>query len=667
MKENQMEKKQDNPQTVPHLSIDDIYLFNTGNAQKAYLTFGCHYIRETGEHRFCVWAPNARSVSLVGDFNGWDPAKHVMHRTTGGVYYIFVKGMKNGDLYKYAITGYDGVQRYKSDPFAFYAEVRPDTASKVWELDGYQWHDGAYMDKRAKKDPTKGPMSIYEVHPGSWRKPEGGGENDFMNFRDLADEMVPYLRKMGFTHVEMMPITEYPLDMSWGYQVTGYYGVTSRYGTPQDFMYFMDKMHEAGIGVILDWVPAHFPKDMHGLALFDGTHLYDHMDPRQGEQPQWGTYLFNYGRPEVVSFLISSAMFFADVYHVDGIRIDAVSAMLYLDFGKQEGQYVKNKDGGNTNLEAVDFLRKLNTTLLQNHKGFMSIAEESTAFPYVTKPPYDGGLGFTYKWNMGFMHDTLYYMSLDHLFRKDNHDAMTFSMQYAFSENYILPYSHDEVVHGKKSMVDKMFGPNQEKFPSLRALYGFVFAHPGKKLLFMGDEFAQYIEWDYKKQLDWFLIQQFEQHKKMSDYVAKLNRLYRKYRALHEVDDSWDGFVWLNANDRDNSALAFMRQSKPWRGKVQKLVCVMNFTPVCREQYRIHNLPSKGVLTEVLNSDDRKYGGENRRNEADVKVHSQRVPLDEPDNKIKGRRKTRTEYYADILLPPLSAVYFEFSEETKKK
>ncbi|MGI6030079.1 MAG: 1,4-alpha-glucan branching protein GlgB [Eubacteriales bacterium] len=642
------------PADQPVLPKDDIYLFNTGKAQKAYLAFGCHRLPGTDEYRFMVWAPNAQSVSLVGDFNDWDGTRNPMQKTQGGVYFTVVKGLEQGSLYKYLVTGYDGVQRYKSDPFAFYAEMRPNNASRVWELEGYDWQDGSYMDARAKKKAGTGPISIYEMHAGSWMDPDNK-DQEFINFRELADKLVPYIKKMGFTHVELMPITEYPFDMSWGYQVAGYYGVTSRYGTPQDFMYFVDRLHEAGIGLILDWVPAHFPRDVHGLAMFDGTHLYDHSDPRQGEQPDWGTYLFNYGRPEVESFLISSAMFFADVYHVDGIRIDAVSAMLYLDFGKQDN-FVPNKDGGNINLEAVEFLRRLNSTLAENHPGFLSIAEESTAFPYITKPVEEGGLGFTMKWNMGFMHDTLHYMEMDPFFRQYNHHDLTFSMEYAFSENYVLAFSHDEVVHGKRSMISKMYGTYEEQFASLRAMYGYTFAHPGKKLLFMGAEFAQFIEWDYKKQLDWFLPRDYEMHRKMSDYVARLNRLYRKYRALYEVDDSWEGFQWLNVEDRECSVIAFQRKAKPRAGKTQSLVCVMNFTPVGRENYWI-NLPGPGTLKLVLSSEEKKYGGMGRVNELTIKAQKRVL------EKGRGRRPARVAWYAPMQLPPLSALYFEWEEE----
>ena len=628
---------------------EDVYLFNTGEAQRAYLTLGCHYIEETKEHRFCVWAPNASSVSVIGDFNGWDGTKNVMERCEGGLFVAYIKGVKQGALYKYLIRGYDGQDHYKADPFAFYSELRPGTASRVWDLSGYEWHDEPFLKKRARTKIQKRPVSIYELHLGSWRRHEDGS---FFTYRETADELAPYLKKMGFTHVELMPITEHPFDGSWGYQVTGYYSVTSRYGTPQDFMYFVDKLHEAGIGVILDWVPAHFPRDAHGLRRFDGTALFEHENPLQGEMPQWGTMLFNYGRPEVQSFLVSSAVFFIDVYHIDGMRIDAVSSMLYLNFGKEEGQYIPNKYGGTDNLDAIAFLKKLNSVILTCFAGTMMIAEESSAYPLVTKPPYDGGLGFTFKWDMGFMNDSLKYMETDHLFRKYKHNNLTFSMQYAFSENYILPFSHDEVVHGKRSMVDKMFGDYWQKFASLRAFYGYIFAHPGKKLLFMGDEFAQFIEWNFAQELDWFLLE-YDSHRSMQTFVKKLNGFYQKHRALYEIEDSWDGFAWLNVDDCDNSVIAFMRSSGPWRGKVQQIVSVTNFTPVVHYDYQIA-MPQTGLLREILNSDDPAFGGSGVNNLPEI-----RVTADSFNGKDASAR---------ITLPPLATVYFMFdADQTTRK
>jgi len=623
-----------------YINQEEIYLFNTGEAQQAYATFGCHRIAELGMHRFMVWAPNAGRVSVVGDFNGWDAEKHPMKRLDTGVFVAFIPGLKDGDCYKYQIDGYDGRTVLKADPFAFHAEVRPQTASKVWDLGGYNWRDAEFLRKRPEQNILKKPVSIYEMHIGSWRKRDG---YHFANLREVADELSDYLVRTGFTHVEIMPVTEYPLDDSWGYQVTGFYAVTSRYGTPQDFMYFVDTMHAKGIGVIMDWVPAHFPKDAHGLARFDGTCLYEHENPLQGHHPQWGTLIFNYSRSEVVSFLVSGAMFFFDVYHIDGIRVDAVSSMLYLDYARNHGEFVPNEDGGNIDKSAVAFLQKLNAVVLTRHPGAVTIAEESTAYPLITRPPYDGGLGFMFKWNMGFMHDTLKYMSMDPLLRRYHHDKMTFSMYYAFSENFILPYSHDEVVHGKKSLLDKMYGSYDEKFASLRALLGFMYAHPGKKLLFMGGEFGQFIEWDYRKALDWFLLD-YDRHRQMQQYVTALNTFYRGCPALYEIEDSWDGFTWLNVDNAMQSSLSFMRCSG---GRKQICVCAFNFTPVPVDQFVI-GLPGKGTLRERLNSDDALFGGGGR--------HLSTIASAEEEF---GGQPCR----AAIDLPPLSAIFFDFNEE----
>lgn len=627
-----------------YISTPDVYLFNTGEAQKAYLTFGCHYIKELDMHRFIVWAPNARNVSVVGDYNNWDEYKTPMEKREGGIWVAFVKGLKNGDVYKYLITGYDGSKIYKADPFAFHSEVRPKTASKVWDINnGFCWNDQKFLEKRQKSNTLKQPVSIYELHLGSWRvKPDGG----LYNYREIADMLVPYVKEMGFTHVELMPITEHPFDGSWGYQVTGYYCVTSRFGTPDDFMYFMNKLHENGVGVILDWVPAHFPRDEHGLRRFDGTALFEHENPMQGEMPQWGTMLFNYGRPEVVSFLISSAMFFMDKYHIDGLRIDAVSSMLYLNFCKEDGQYVPNKDGGNLNYEAIEMLKKLNSVILTCYSGAMMIAEESSAYPLVTKPPFDGGLGFSYKWDMGFMNDMLEYMELDHVYKKGSHNKLTFSMHYAYSENYILAFSHDEVVHGKHSMVDKMFGDYWQKFASLRAFYGYVFSHPGKKLFFMGDEFGQFIEWNYHIELDWFLLE-YESHKKMQSWFKALNKFYTTHRSFYEIDDGWDGFKWLNVDDKDNSVVAFMRTSGKNRlGNVEKIVAVTNFTPVVREHYKVA-MPETGTLKELLNSDDKRFMGSGVKNKGEIPVLN---------HEFWGLPCS-----AEITVPPLATVYFKFT------
>ena len=621
-----------------YINTDEIYLFNIGEAQQAYSVFGCHHIPELNAHSFAVFAPNAQSVNIVGDFNRWDPSKNPMEKLQQGVYVGFVSDLKDGDTYKYYILGYDGKAVYKADPFAFHAEVPSATASKVWSLSGYTWNDASYLEHRKMRDPQRRPMSIYEMHLGSWRTKEG---YLYPNLRELADELSDYLVTMGYTHVEILPVTEYPYDGSWGYQVTGFFAVTSRYGTPQDYMYFVDTMHAKGIGVLLDWVPAHFPKDEHGLARFDGTCLFEHQNPLQANHPQWGTLIFNYARPEVVSFLISSAMMFFDVYHIDGIRVDAVTSMLYLNYARNEGEYVPNEHGGNIDLHAVAFLKKLNAVILTRYPGAITIAEESTSYPNITQPPYDGGLGFVFKWNMGYMHDTLNYMTMDHFFRQFNHNKITFSLCYTFNENYILPYSHDEVVHGKKSLLNKMFGSYDEKFAALRTLLGFTFAHPGKKLMFMGSEFGQFIEWDYKKQLDWFLLD-YERHNQMHKYVKELNAFYKGCPALYEIDDSWDGFMWLNVEEAQKSALCFMRRSAG--GAEQSCVCAFNFTPVVIDHFVI-GLPKYGELKMVFSSEEKRFGGEGQ-----VKMHVAAAA-----EGFAGHP-----YSAVLSLPPLSAVFYEF-------
>ena len=541
------------------------------------------------------------------------------------------------------MVGEDWNTVLKADPFAFHAETGPATGSKIWDIEGYEWTDSDYMEKRRGKDSVHAPMSIYEMHMGSWRKKDG---EVFPNYRRVADELVEYLKYMHYTHVELLPITEYPYDGSWGYQVTGFFAPTSRYGTPQDFMYFVDKLHSEGIGVIIDWVPAHFPRDEHGLRMFDGAPCYECSEQRMAEHPDWGTMIFDYSRPQVQSFLTSSAVFFFDKYHVDGIRVDAVSSMLYLDYGRKFGEWTPNKDGGNINLGAVDFLRKLNTAILTEYPGAITIAEESTAFPLVSRPPEVGGLGFMFKWDMGFMHDTLDYMALDPYFRSYNHSRLTFSMMYAFSENFVLAFSHDEVVHGKASMVNKMWGDYETKFASLRALYGYQFAHPGKKLMFMGGEFAQFIEWNYLQQLDWSLLE-YPLHDGMRKYVRELGRLYASTPALWKVDDSWDGFSWLNVDDSERSAVAFMRMSQR-----SYIVCALNFTPVRYDDFTI-GLPKPGVLKEVINSDDTQYGGSGILNKAEIESADESF-LDHPCS-------------AKITLPPMSAVWFRFTPTSAKK
>jgi len=626
-----------------YINTGEIYLFNIGEAQQAYATFGCHRVDALDMHRFLVWAPNAQKVSVVGDFNGWNASGNPMDRLDTGVFAAFIPGLHDGDCYKYAIQGYDGKTVLKADPFAFHAEVRPATASKVWSLGGYDWRDAEYLKRRHGQNLLNRPVSIYEMHIGSWRKREGYA---FANLREIADGLSDYLVEMGFTHVEIMPVLEHPLDDSWGYQVTGFYAVTSRYGTPQDFMYFVDVMHSKGIGVIMDWVPAHFPRDEHGLARFDGTCLYEHQNPMQSDHPQWGTLIFNYARPEVASFLVSSAMFFFDVYHIDGIRVDAVTSMLYLDYARNPGEFVPSEDGGNIDRSAVAFLQKLNSVILTRYPGVMTVAEESTAYPMITKPPYDGGLGFLFKWNMGFMHDTLNYMSMDPFFRQNHHNKLTFSMHYAFTENFILPYSHDEVVHGKKSLLNKMVGAYDEKFASLRLLLGFMYAHPGKKLLFMGGEFGQFIEWNYRKELDWFLLG-YERHGQMRRYVQALNAFYTRTPALYAIDDGWEGFAWLNVNNAKQSCVSFLRRgARP----EEVCVCAFNFTPVPVERFVI-GLPSGGALRHVFSSDEARFGGSGRGLGRVIQV----VHKD-----FEGHP-----YRAAIDLPPLAAVYFEMDSYEK--
>lgn len=625
-----------------HVNMEEIYLFNTGEAQQAYRIFGCHYVPELDMHRFLVWAPNAASACLVGDFNNWDSAKNPMEKLDGGVFAALVPGLKDGDNYKYQITGCDGRVRFKSDPFAFHAEVAPKTASKVWSLGGYEWRDEAFMHQRAQTNVYTSPMSIYEMHIGSWRTKEG---YEYVSMREIAEELADYLVRMSYTHVELLPLNEYPFDGSWGYQVTGYFAITSRYGTPQDFMYFVDVMHSRGIGVIMDWVPAHFPKDDHGLACFDGACLFEHANPLQANHPQWGTLIFNYQRPEVVSFLVSSAMMLMDVYHMDGIRVDAVTSMLYLDYARNEGEYVPNEYGGNIDLSAEAFLKKLNATIHARHSGAVTVAEESTSYPGITKPVVEGGLGFSFKWNMGFMHDTLAYMSTDHFFRQFNHSKMTFSLHYAFTENFVLPYSHDEVVHGKKSMLDKMFGSYDEKFSSLRTLYGFMFAHPGKKLMFMGCEFGQFIEWDPKRPLDWFLLD-YPRHTQMHRFVEALGAFYKSHPALFESDGGWAGFSWLNVGDAQRSALCFMRIAAG--DAPQRIVCAFNFTPVPAENWVV-GLPADGILTQVLSSDAQDFGGSGQEYETLISAQ---------EGGFAGMP-----FHAELCIPPLSAVYYVFTEK----
>ena len=588
----------------------DRYLFGQGTNYEIYKLMGAHPTKQRGKDGvyFAVWAPHAKGVSVVGDFNGWDPEKNVMKCDNDmGIYQLFIPKVKVGDLYKFCITAPNGDLLYKADPYANYSEIRPGNASRVYDITGFKWSDAAWMKKRTEYDVNKEAMSVYEVHPGSWKKhpAEEGDPDGFYNYRELAHELADYVRDMGYTHVELMGIAEHPFDGSWGYQVTGYYAPTSRYGTPDDFQYFINYMHKKKIGVILDWVPAHFPRDGHGLANFDGTPTYEYADPRKGEHPDWGTKVFDYGKNEVKNFLIANALFWTEHYHIDGLRVDAVASMLYLDYGRQNGQWVANQYGENKNLEAIEFFRHLNSIVTTRNKGVVMIAEESTAWPMVTGDPKDGGLGFSLKWNMGWMHDFLDYMKLDPYFRQYNHNKMTFSMTYAYSEKYVLVLSHDEVVHLKCSMINKMPGLGQDKFENLKAGYSFMFGHPGKKLLFMGQEFGQYQEWSEARELDWYLLSE-PAHQQLQAYVKELLALYKKYPALYANDCNTDGFEWMNADDCSRSIYSFVRKSPTGRNN---LLFVINYTPVAREDYRV-GVPKKKQYRLILNSKDPKFGGD---------------------------------------------------------
>ncbi|MBE3560033.1 MAG: 1,4-alpha-glucan branching protein GlgB [Ktedonobacteraceae bacterium] len=615
----------DKEQSVSSLFSDfDLYLFGQGKHYHIYEKMGAHprtVDGVSGTH-FAVWAPNAREVSVIGDFNHWERGAHPMYlrHQELGIWECFIPGVQVGALYKYAIVSRAHDYRVdKADPYAFASELRPNTASIVTDLYRYQWQDAEWMQQRARRQQLDAPISIYEVHPGSWRHvperhQEGAVEEDrFMTYREMAHALADYVKEMGFTHIELLPITEHPYDGSWGYQVTGYYAPTSRFGTPDDFKYFVDYMHQQGIGVLLDWVPSHFPKDGFALSYFDGTHLYEYADPRKGEHKEWGTYVFDYGRSEVRNFLIGSALFWLREYHIDGLRVDAVASMLYLDYMRPSGEWVPNVYGGRENLEAVEFLRQFNEAVYEQVPGAVTIAEESTAWPLVSRPTYVGGLGFTFKWNMGWMHDILEYMHMDPIHRRYHHNNITFSLMYAYSENFVLPLSHDEVVHLKGSLLTKMPGDLWQRFANLRALYGFMWGHPGKKLLFMGGEFGQWHEWQYGESLDWHLLEPHSdpRHAQLRAFVRDLNRLYRQEPALSSQDYDPHGFAWIDCHDSDNSVISFMR-----RGAVpeETLIFVCNFTPVPRYGYRI-GVPYAGVYYEVLNSDERQYGGSGVCNE----------------------------------------------------
>ena len=584
----------------------DTYLFAKGRHYEIYEKMGAHLAEEDGKAGtyFSVWAPNARSVSVVGDFNNWDRTAHPMQPVQqSGIWDIFVPGVKAGDLYKFAVETSQGYTVLKADPYGNQSQLRPDNASVVADIRYFDWTDQAWLKAHQEKK-TESPMAIYEVHPGSWKKdPSMPGE--FYNFKKLAVELADYVLEMGYTHVELIGLSEHPFDGSWGYQVSGYYAPTARYGTPADFMYFVNYMHDHGIGVILDWVPAHFPKDEFGLGRFDGTALYEHQDPRKGEHPEWGTYCFNYGRTEVSNFLVANALFWIEKFHVDGLRVDAVASMLYLDFGRSSGNWIPNEDGGNQNYEAITFLKHLNSIVAQRNPGAMMIAEESTAWPKVTGDVDDGGLGFTYKWNMGWMHDFLEYMKCDPIFRKYHQNQITFSFMYAYSENYVLVLSHDEVVHLKKSMIYKMPGTMPEKFGNLRAAYGLMMMHPGKKLLFMGQDFAQTAEWNEAKSLDWHLLEKYPEHQQLNHYYCDLLHFYQNEPALYELDDSPEGFAWINGSDAEHNMLTFCRMTKD---KKNCLLCHFNFSPVAYENFQSGVL-CPGTYTEVFNSNAAEYGG----------------------------------------------------------
>jgi 1,4-alpha-glucan branching enzyme len=642
-----MSKKNNILHSHSRLSKDDIFLFNEGTHYQLYRHLGAHPVtldRENGIH-FAVWAPNAEAVSVIGDFNEWQIGSHQLKQIHigSGIWEGMIPDVKIGEKYKYHIQS--RYQKYcvdKQDPYAFYGEKPPLTASVAWDLD-YQWQDQSWMKQRRQKNQLDQPFSVYEVHLGSWRrKPEP--ENDFLSYRELATELAQYCQENGFTHVELLPVMEHPFYGSWGYQTVGYFSPTSRYGTPQDFMYFIDYLHQQGIGVILDWVPSHFPGDEHSLVYFDGTHLYEHADPRQGFHPDWKSYIFNYGRKEVQAFLISSALFWLDCYHADGLRVDAVASMLYLDYSRNDGEWIPNRFGGRENLEAIAFIKKLNETAYSFFPDIQMIAEESTAWPMVSRPIYLGGLGFGMKWNMGWMHDTLSYFSKDPIYRKYHHQELTFSLLYSFNENFILSLSHDEVTHGKKSLLEKMPGDDWQKFANLRLLLGYMFAHPGKKLLFMGNEFGQRQEWQHDFSLDWHLLDA-SSHNQILQWVRDLNHLYKKEKALHEVDFDYTGFQWIESNDWEHSVLIFLRKNKDGQ---EKILVICNFIPTPWYNYRI-GVSEKGIWQECLNSDASIYGGSGHGNLG--KVQTLPIPM-------HGQ-----EFSLNLTIPPLGILFLKKQEK----
>ena len=625
----------------------DMYLFGQATHYDIYKKLGAHpaEIRKKKGILFDVWAPHAAEVYVIGTFNDWNETANPMRRLEPagiGIFEAFIPKAELGDLYKYLIITPDGRKLYKADPYANYAEVRPGTASRIADIEHFKWTDDKWMDKRKQtEDVYAEPMAIYEVHPGSWMRHPGREDDGYYSYREMAAALTKYVKGMGYSHVELMGISEYPYDGSWGYQVTGYYAPTSRYGTPEDFVYLVNYLHKHGIGVILDWVPAHFPKDAHGLADFDGCPLYEYADPRMGEHPEWGTKIFDYGKSEVKNFFIGSALMWIEHYHIDGLRVDAVASMLYLDYGKKEGQWIANKYGENKNLEAIEFFRHINTLITGRNHGTVMIAEESTAWPMVTGPADKGGLNFTYKWNMGWMHDFLDYMSLDPYFRKNNHHKMTFAMSYNNSEKYILVLSHDEVVHLKKSMWEKMPGDEEDKFRNLKSAYSFMMGHPGKKLLFMGQDFGQLREWSEERELDWYLMEE-PRHRQLNEYFRELLHIYRKYPAMYEQDSDWNGFEWINADDADRSIYSFVRKSK--NGK-NSLLFVCNMTPVARDDYRV-GVPKKGSYHLLLNSNEARFGG----TEADK---SRPASYKAVKSECDGR-----EYSISYPLPPFGVAVF---------
>ena len=622
------------------LSEFDLYLFHQGTNYHAYEMLGAHFVERDGRKgvRFAVWAPHAKSISVVGDFNEWDTRVNPMTRGRDGeIWEVFIPDIEEGAVYKYAIEPqWGGPRIMKADPYGFYAEKKPNTASRVYDLSKYEWKDGDWFEQKKKESSYERPMLTYEVHAGSWRRTKDG---EYLSYRDLADQLIDYVKKMNYTHIEFMPLCEHPFDGSWGYQITGYYAVTSRFGTPDDFRYLVDKAHENGIAIIMDWVPGHFCKDEQGLRHFDGQTLYESDNEQLAENWEWGTTNFDYGRTEVQSFLISNAMFWFEEFHIDGLRIDAVANMLYLNYGRKDGEWTPNKYGDTGNLEAMDFLKKLNESIFKYHPQALMIAEESTAWPLISKPVYMGGMGFNYKWNMGWMNDMLKYMSLDPIYRKWNHDKVTFSFMYAFSENFVLPLSHDEVVHGKCSLISKMPGDYWQKFAGLRTFFAYWIAHPGKKLLFMGGEFGQFIEWNYDDSLDWHLPQQYPMHKKMLEYSRALNKFYCDHKALWQVDFDWNGFQWIDCNDNENSIVSFIRKAED---PSDYLVAVCNFTPEVRHGYRI-GVPERGSYIEVFNSDDEAFGGSGVKNEGEIKTED--VKWHDRDQSIV------------LTIPPMATIY----------